>query len=65
MINNNKMINDRVKGLIFGKALGDAVGAYFEFRSQLMISKDFASSEDIVFPPPKNKQNVFKRDRCL
>jgi ADP-ribosylglycohydrolase len=32
---------DRIKGCIFGQALGDAVGAYTEFRTKKMIRKDF------------------------
>jgi ADP-ribosylglycohydrolase len=42
---------NRVKGCIFGQALGDAVGAYTEFRTKKMIRKDFPTDEDFDFPP--------------
>lgn len=49
-----------IKAIIFGQAIGDAVGAYTEFRSKKMIKKDFPTLEDFDFPPIK--RNFMKRE---
>jgi ADP-ribosylglycohydrolase len=52
---------DKVKGLIFGGALGDCFGAYFEMRNENMILKDYPNSLDVDFPPSK-PVSFMKRD---
>lgn len=44
---------NRVKGMIFGSALGDSLGAYFEFRSADQIRRDYIYPKAITFPPSK------------
>lgn len=55
-------MNDKIKGLIFGQALGDAVGAYTEFRTKRMIKKDYPTLEDFTFPPRDYRISFMKRD---
>jgi ADP-ribosylglycohydrolase len=52
---------DRVKGMIFGAALGDSLGAYFEFRSTSQIQRDYIYPKAIDFPPLRGV-SFMKRD---
>ncbi len=56
---------NRVKSLIYGQALADAVGAYTEFRTKLTLKSDFPTRNDFTFPPRSDitlRMNNFKRD---
>ena len=66
MLVNNENKTRRIKGLIYGTALGDAVGGYLEFRTRNAILRDYPTPSDYTFPPPIEKQVVCKRDtKCL
>lgn len=59
------MNNNRIKGLIYGAALGDAVGAYTEFRTKVTLKNEFPTPESFTFPP-KQPVSFMKRDtKCL
>jgi ADP-ribosylglycohydrolase len=60
-----KMLDhDRIKGCIFGQALGDAVGAYTEFRSRASIAKDYPRIDMFDFPPSKPVSFMKRDTKC-
>jgi len=52
---------DRVKGLIFGAALADSLGAYFEFRTESQILRDYPYRHHSVNFPPEKGASFMRR----
>jgi ADP-ribosylglycohydrolase len=50
------MIDDKLLGLVFGQAVGDAVGRYTEFMYADQIMKKYPNKEDFIFPSPDKYQ---------
>ncbi len=44
---------DKLLGLLFGHALGDAVGRYTEFMYENMLKKRYPNSSDFLFHPKR------------
>ena len=47
---------DELFGLIFGQALGDAVGRYTEFLFEQSVKSRYPTREDFIFPPRAEHQ---------
>lgn len=58
------MNRDLIYGLIYGQALGDAVGAYTEFRKEEMIGREYPTIESFTFPPKVDTHFMKRNTQC-
>ncbi len=58
------MNNNKYLGVIFGQALGDAMGKYTEFRYATMIRQDFPTPADFDFPPASGAYRDTRHTPC-
>eukprot|EP00761_Pharyngomonas_kirbyi_P000999 gb/GECH01001000.1/.p1 GENE.gb/GECH01001000.1/~~gb/GECH01001000.1/.p1 ORF type:complete len:351 (+),score=83.98 gb/GECH01001000.1/:1-1053(+) len=57
----NNVLIDKIKGIIYGNALGDAVGLATEFLTQNQAKQLFGKPKVIEFPIPNHKKNAHNR----